>query len=61
MGGTEKKGGETKTLKSRGKLGQKVAALNGGRGTGTSYNLWYIGKLILWALLFFVIFFTVIV
>ena len=47
MSGTEKKGGETKILKSSGKLGQKVAALKGGGGTGTSYNIWYVGKLIL--------------
>ena len=43
----KKKGGETKILKMRGKLGQKVGALKGGGGTGTPYNIWYMGKLIL--------------
>ena len=39
-GGTEQRGGDTKIIKRRGKLGQGVGSLKRGRGLEPPYELW---------------------
>ena len=57
-GWNRKQGRGNKDCKRRRQAGSRGGCIKKG-GPGTPYKLWYIGKLILWSLLFFVIFLNV--